>query len=65
MTFKEKNLHRIKQNISEIPWKSTSNHQILQFFLFNLLLGSLQNLFLCVSDLKVICAQSWGHIEAL
>ena len=31
----------------------------------NLLLGSLQNSFLCVPDLKVICAQSWGHIEPL
>ncbi len=33
------------------------------FSFFNLLLGSVQNLFLCVSDLKVICTQSWGHIE--
>jgi len=31
--------------------------------LFDLLLGSLQNLLLCVSDPKAIPAQSWGHTE--
>ena len=31
----------------------------------NYLLGSFLNIFKSISDLKVICAQSWGHIEAL
>ena len=36
------------------------------FFLFlSLLPGSLLKPFKCISDLKVICTQSWGYIDAL
>ena len=48
MTFKEKNLHRIKQNISEIPWKSTSNQQILQFLSFLILFLAYCKTYFCV-----------------
>ena len=54
-----------KEILNWTPVYCTKSADLEFFFFADNLAASFLNLFMRVSYLKVICAQSWGHLEAI